>query len=169
MIRGIDLPPLTTPFPIEVGLYYKEGDHRRATITAGGARAIVGQKIAPTPSTPLPALDDEIASGLLHSLKGEMERRLLEHDYEKLNEGFMKPEIQHDIRGFVLGEEGVFSMDEFMSIIKNDWPHIDATIEYIGDYRGRLSAPGYLDTTEWTAGESELEVKDHLVSLYGND
>lgn len=34
---------------------------------------------------------------------------------------------------------------------------------------GRMSAPGYLDCTDWIGGESEREVRDQLADMYGDE
>jgi hypothetical protein len=33
----------------------------------------------------------------------------------------------------------------------------------------RLSAPGYLDCTEWSVFDTEAEARDHLEEMYGGD
>jgi len=41
------------------------------------------------------------------------------------------------------------------------------SIEYRAGCIGRLSAPGYLDCTDWIWGDTEQEVSDALDDLYG--
>lgn len=41
------------------------------------------------------------------------------------------------------------------------------TIETKTGWLGRMSAPGYLDCTEWEPGESEAELLETLNELYG--
>ena len=36
-------------------------------------------------------------------------------------------------------------------------------------YGARLSAPGYLDCTEWTVFDSHAEAESHLEEMYGGD
>lgn len=41
--------------------------------------------------------------------------------------------------------------------------------ETIRGYGARLSAPGYLDCTEWTVFETEQEALDYLEEMYEED
>lgn len=43
------------------------------------------------------------------------------------------------------------------------------SIEKINGWFGRLSAPGYMDSTDYIFGKSEKEVKDDLDNLYGDE
>lgn len=52
-------------------------------------------------------------------------------------------------------------------------PYVEGTIESVEDdvhsehsWLGRLSAPGYLDCTDWVTGETEKDVKEALADLY---
>ena len=43
------------------------------------------------------------------------------------------------------------------------------TIEKRDGWGARLSAPGYMDCTEWSVFDTEQEAKDHLEEMYGDD
>ena len=43
------------------------------------------------------------------------------------------------------------------------------TIERKHGWVGRLSAPGYMDCTSWSTGETESEVRAELDRMYGDD
>jgi hypothetical protein len=43
------------------------------------------------------------------------------------------------------------------------------SIERKHGWVGRYSAPGYMDCTSWTSGESEAEVRAELDRLYGDE
>jgi len=44
------------------------------------------------------------------------------------------------------------------------------TAEFLSDvYGARLSAPGYLDSTEWTVHSSEAEAEEYLAETYGKE
>ena len=41
--------------------------------------------------------------------------------------------------------------------------------QIVKGYGARLSAPGYMDCTEWTVFDTELEAYDYLEQTYGDD
>lgn len=43
------------------------------------------------------------------------------------------------------------------------------SIEIREGYGARLSAPGYLDCTEWIVFDTEQEAQDYLTEMYGDD
>ena len=43
------------------------------------------------------------------------------------------------------------------------------TISLVEGFGARLSAPGYLDCTDWSVFESEFEARQHLVENYADD
>jgi hypothetical protein len=46
---------------------------------------------------------------------------------------------------------------------------IPVSFEVIEGYGARLSAPGYMDCTEWTVFETEKEAQDYLEEMYPED
>jgi hypothetical protein len=51
-------------------------------------------------------------------------------------------------------------------------PYVEGTIqewENIKGYGARLSAPGYLDCTEWAVFDTEQEAREYLEEMYGDD
>lgn len=43
------------------------------------------------------------------------------------------------------------------------------TVEKTTGYGARLSAPGYLDCTEWSVFETEKEAAEYLLDMYGEE
>ncbi len=43
------------------------------------------------------------------------------------------------------------------------------SINYIDGFGARLSAPGYMDATDWTVFPTETEAESYLVDMYGDD
>ena len=43
------------------------------------------------------------------------------------------------------------------------------SIEIVSGWGARLSAPGYLDCTEWSVYETEEEARADLAEMYGDD
>ncbi|MEK6832731.1 MAG: hypothetical protein AABY32_01675 [Nanoarchaeota archaeon] len=43
------------------------------------------------------------------------------------------------------------------------------TVEVTDGYGARLSAPGYMDCTEWSVFETEQEAIDYIDEFYGDD
>ena len=81
---------------------------------------------------------------------------------------FMKPEIEHGhwwivdtIDGSIHLPAEHFTRDD----LEADYP--DAEIEMVEGYGARLSAPGYLDATDWTVFDTEQEAIAHLEEEYG--
>ena len=72
--------------------------------------------------------------------------------------------------------EGILSMDEIIEQINNTnvsterEAHAKGLYEHVNGWFCRLSAPGYMDCTEWSGPfESEAECKDYLKQMYGDD
>ncbi len=42
-------------------------------------------------------------------------------------------------------------------------------VKLIEGYGARLSAPGYMDCTDWSVFASEKEAREYLVEMYGDD
>lgn len=100
---------------------------------------------------------------------------------------FMKPEIVFELfeifetkEGTVCLPEGVITLDEILKELGDDNdPYHPFTIEQakeLGLYElkegwfARLSAPGYMDATDWSGPfDSEEEAKQYLNYTYGSD
>jgi hypothetical protein len=88
--------------------------------------------------------------------------------------GFMEPEVTERMAGwrvetthgtwFVPGdvESSPEALADYVSGEVED-------VEPIKGYFGRMSAPGYLDATDWTFGETAEEVWQELAEYYGKD
>jgi hypothetical protein len=55
---------------------------------------------------------------------------------------------------------------DYVEVRSSDQVH---SIEKVNGWFGRLSAPGYMDSTDYTFGQSEKEVSADLDRMYGND
>lgn len=60
---------------------------------------------------------------------------------------------------------GEFSLEQCADM----WDVEIEEIETKKGYGARLSAPGYMDCTEWTVFDTEQEAKDYLEEMYGDD
>jgi hypothetical protein len=62
--------------------------------------------------------------------------------------------------------------DEYAFYEKQIRPYVEGTIqswENIKGYGARLSAPGYLDCTEWAVFDTEEEAEKYLTDMYPED
>lgn len=84
-------------------------------------------------------------------------------DFENLCKGFMIPEIVVNQDFYLVSDE---YGDQFWI---PDFAYQEGKIlERNAGYFARLSAPGYLDCTEWNGPfETELEAEEYLVEMYG--
>ena len=86
---------------------------------------------------------------------------------------FMKPQVVHDdwysvetthgtefIAVDIVGEDA--AKDDFADFIEGDY----LEHEKITGWGARLSAPGYLDCTDWSVYETEEKAKEHLREAY---
>lgn len=89
---------------------------------------------------------------------------------DKLAEGFMVPVIEEGEWAEITDKHGEGSCcpAEYLAdaIDGMDRP---LTIEIRHGFGARLSAPGYMDATEWAVFATEDEAKDYLVETYGDD
>jgi hypothetical protein len=72
-----------------------------------------------------------------------------------------------DATGFLSGfAQPASSLQDYVE------PDIDDPDEILQPKRGwlaRMSAPGYLDCTDWSAHDSEQEAREYLDEMYGED
>lgn len=89
--------------------------------------------------------------------------------HEAFSGQFMSPEITEKQKWFIVGDwEGVYP-SKFFGL---DWvktSHPDEKIETLMGYGARLSAPGYLDCTDWGIFSSKREAMEYLIEMYGSD
>jgi hypothetical protein len=108
-----------------------------------------------------------------------------EHALAAMAEGCMEPEFYtgpwveiDSVHGSVhCPDNGYISAPEFY---EGPWVEVDSDGEYRSDdptaavkrHRHgvlcRLSAPGYLDCTEWTACKTRVEAEEFLIETYGD-
>jgi hypothetical protein len=87
---------------------------------------------------------------------------------------FMQPEIIHDLFLIVETRDGdtVIPADAAFS---QKWtealfvPHCAGMGAARYAFGARLSAPGYMDCTEWSLYDSEEEAREGLADVYGDD
>lgn len=109
---------------------------------------------------------------------------------------FMQPEIIHDLFltietrdgdtvipadlvGSLVSGPASMDMDNVPRYVRDLWesalrPYLDshAPIQSVTAkhaYGARLSAPGYMDCTEWALFDSEAEAREYLADTYGDD
>jgi len=100
-------------------------------------------------------------------LTGEEESILSAMDNE-----FMIPDIEEGDWHKVDGTAGTswFPADNFTADeATTEYDGEADTVETIHGYGARLSAPGYLDCTDWTVFATYEEAARYLVDTYGND
>jgi hypothetical protein len=93
---------------------------------------------------------------------------------------FMQPDVQFG-RYFLIeanhGETHLVPADvcngetagDFADYVQGKIDDPESPVESIEGWYGRMSAPGYLDCTDWTWGDTEKEVRDTLAEYYGDD
>lgn len=86
---------------------------------------------------------------------------------------FMERQIEHGQWIEVDGPAGIeiFPADMFTEDeAKGNYSYGEPwSVETVTGYGARLSAPGYLDCTEWTVFETEAEAEEFLRETYGDD
>jgi hypothetical protein len=93
---------------------------------------------------------------------------------------FMKPEINHGDYYEVEanhGETHIIPTDvenattngDLADYIEGTIDEPDAPVTIKTGWLARMSAPGYLDCTDWSAHATEQEAKDYLEEYYGDD
>ena len=86
---------------------------------------------------------------------------------------FMQPEVWHGSCWKVDTDNGIelYPCDYFDSFSVADMTDCDEDdIERVTGFFARLSAPGYLDCTEWSGPfKTEAEARAYLTETYGDD
>jgi hypothetical protein len=99
---------------------------------------------------------------------------------------FMRPEITHgqfyavetaddtqiiplDVCGIVNDPRDLQSYCQCLIDFDDDIPAGEQVPEVQTGWLARLSAPGYLDCTDWTAHASEALARAYLADMYGDD
>ena len=121
--------------------------------------------------SPTILLDHENEEYLLTTLGDFLEQWEIEHDPFK--NSFMKPEVTCKQLWYQvedeIGEIYIYPAELFGTIELLKEHGEDSEIETISGYGARLSAPGYLDCTDWTLHDSEEEALEYLIETYGNN
>ena len=89
--------------------------------------------------------------------------------------GFMQEQVTHLMEWWkVDGPEGTqyFPADDFtaaQAAEAYEFPQAIGTIERVVGCGARLSAPGYMDCTEWCVFATEDEAEEYLRDTFGDD
>ncbi len=85
---------------------------------------------------------------------------------------FMQKEIHQCKFRLVDTTHGTVVVPDFVDTGYNLEPYCEGKIQEVGEWRdgwvGRMSAPGYMDCTEWVYGETKELVDGMLDDLYGD-
>lgn len=86
--------------------------------------------------------------------------------------GFMQNEITEKQKWFAVeGNEGIyfFPADCFNKAeAKKNYPGKPESVKTVWGYGARLSAPGYLDATDWTVFSSRKAAENYLEETFGD-
>ena len=94
--------------------------------------------------------------------------------------GFMQKQVTNKMKWFEVEtsqgtefiQSDIFSSDatiESVADLIDYCEGIPVSFEVIEGYGARLSAPGYMDCTEWTVFETEKQAQDYLAEMYPED
>lgn len=95
---------------------------------------------------------------------------------------FMQPVIEHStyfqvetacgtetIPGDVVGRTVGTAAEYFSNYCEGRILDADKCVPLQSGYLARMSAPGYMDCTEWAAFDTEQKAREYLVSMFGED
>lgn len=68
-----------------------------------------------------------------------------------------------------INSESPWAIDKVNKILRDYVLGTILSAEVIDGYGARLSAPGYMDCTEWSVYSSESAAREALVEMYGNE
>jgi hypothetical protein len=68
----------------------------------------------------------------------------------------------------LIGDLTDVDVSQFLAYIEGEPLDTDTTLNAKAGWLARLSAPGYMDCTDWTAHETEQDAIDYLIETYGN-
>lgn len=100
-----------------------------------------------------------------------LQKTTVQERLDALSDGFMKPEISYEsVVVYEAAEGGTTLVPEYACLLTDLTPDELKTAEHQTGWIGRLSAPGYLDATEFVGPfSSPEEVIDVLETMYGKD
>lgn len=95
---------------------------------------------------------------------------------------FMKPEIYHGtyfqvsttmgnetVPTDIIGRTMAVHVDALLNYLKGTPDDPEECCEVLTGWLARMSAPGYLDCTDWTTHKSEQAAQAYLADMYGTD
>ena len=87
-------------------------------------------------------------------------------EYERINGDFMVPELTGYIDWwYIATENGDFYIPVEGALDRSCLPDSWEMIECVQGYGMRLTAPGYLDCTDWTVCEDELDLIEDMARV----
>ena len=87
-------------------------------------------------------------------------------EYAKTDE-FMEPQITHRDSWWVIETDLSTTFERYESAKRStEMPDNRYLIDFTTGYGARLSAPGYLDCTDWCVFDTEQEAIDYLAETY---
>lgn len=102
-------------------------------------------------------------------------------EWQALCAGFMTPDIYFGgfflvetsagtecIPADVIGRTCSTAAESFADYCEGSIDDPDALVEYREGWLARLSAPGYMDCTDWSHHETEADAVEYLVETYGD-
>lgn len=111
----------------------------------------------------------------------EAARAALEAELEAIN-GFLQPVIFMDwyfeiettagtecVPSYLIGRTADTHVEGFLDYLEGEPLDDDASIECREGWVARLSAPGYMDCTPWTAHDSWEDAARYLIDAFGDD
>lgn len=69
----------------------------------------------------------------------------------------------------VIGRTMNVHVDALLNYLEGRPDDPDEVCEVHSGWLARMSAPGYMDCTAWTAHASEIEATEYLADMYGDD
>lgn len=95
-----------------------------------------------------------------------MQREIYAGDYFRVNTSHGTEFVPADVVGNKPDNVHVSELRDYLSGKPDDE---DETIEVETGWLARMSAPGYLDCTDWGAYETEQDAEDALTEMFGDD
>ena len=96
--------------------------------------------------------------------------------------GFMQKQIHFDtyfevettygteiVPGDLIGNIAQIRTDHFIDYLEGTPLNPDELLEKQSGWLARMSAPGYMDRTSWSAHKTAQEANDYLEEMYGED
>lgn len=94
-----------------------------------------------------------------------MQPKIYRADYFKVNTSCGTEIVPCDVIGLTMNVH----VDALLNYLEGTPDDPEELCEVSTGYLARLSAPGYLDCTDWSAHATEDEAREYLREMYGDD